>query len=270
MTIKHRLLIPFLTLIALTLTTSSWADSGGDFNDEEPLMPDEAFAISSKVIDANTLRVEWKIADKYYLYKNKFKFISDTDGIVPGEINFPKGQIKKDEFFGNVEIYHDHVAVDIPLARTGNADILDMKITSQGCAEMGVCYPPQTKTIAFKLPAAMAAETAAETAPTTSSSTNSSSNNSSSNFNPLDALKKLGNNLGITDSSDNFLPSDQAFVYSAEAIDGNTLRAHWDIADGVYLYQKKFEFELKDANGITLGTPVLPKGDKKVDESLGE
>jgi thiol:disulfide interchange protein DsbD len=253
MTITHRLLIPFLTLIALTLTSASWADTGGGFIDEEPLMPDEAFALSTNVIDANTVRVEWKIADKYYLYKNKFKFISDTDGITPGEINFPKGQIKEDEFFGKVEIYHDHVAVDIPLERTGNADILNMKITSQGCAEMGVCYPPQTKTIAFKLPAAETVST-----------------NSSSNFNPLDALKKLGNNLGLTDSSDNFLPPDQAFVYSAEAINGNTLRAHWDIADGVYLYQNKFKFELKDANGITLGTPMLPKGDKKVDDTFGE
>lgn len=261
MTIKHRLLIPFLTLIALTLTTMSWADSGGDFTDEEPLMPDEAFALSSKVIDANIVRAEWKIADKYYLYKNKFKFISNTDGIKPGTPSFPKGQIKEDEFFGKVEIFHDHVAVDIPLTRTGSADILNMQITSQGCAEMGICYPPQTKTIAFKLPAITTSETA---------TTSSGSTNSTSNFNPLDALKKLGNNLGLTDSSDNFLPPDQAFVYSAEAIDGNTLRAHWDIADGVYLYQEKFKFELKDANGITLGTPVLPRGDKKVDETFGE
>ena len=259
MTIKHRLLIPFLTLIALTLTTTiSWADSGGGFTDEEPLMPDEAFALNTQVIDANTVRAEWTIADKYYLYKNKFKFLSDTDGIKPGEIDFPKGKVKEDEFFGKVETYRKHIAVDIPLIRSGDASMLKLKITSQGCADMGICYPPQTKTVEFTLPAVAAAETAA--APT----------KGSGNFNPLDALKKLGNNLGLTDSSDNFLHPDQAFIFSAEAIDGNTLRAHWDIADDVYLYRDKFKFELKNADGITLGEAVMPTGKKKIDEAFGE
>ena len=256
MTLAQRLLF---TLFALTLSTGVQAGVGG-FVDEQPLMPDEAFQLSTKVLDANTIRAEWKIADKYYLYKNKFKFISDTDGIAPGTPRFPKGQVKEDEFFGKVEVYHDHVAVDLPLTRTGGAGSLKMKITAQGCAEMGICYPPQTKTVSFKLPAMAAAETA----------TANDSPEKSSNFNPLNALKDLGNSLGLTDSSDNFLPPDQAFVFSAEAVNGNTLRAHWDIHDGVYLYQDKFKFELKDANGITLGTPVMPKGDKKVDESFGE
>ena len=257
MTITHRLLIPFLTLLTFTLTTASWAGLGGGFDDEEPLMPDEAFALSTKVIDANTVRAEWKIAEKYYLYKNKFKFISETESISTGEISFPKGKIKEDEFFGKVETYRKHVAVDIPITRIGNASTLKLKITSQGCADMGICYPPQTKTISFTLPAMAAAEIAAPT-------------KSSGNFNPLDALKKLGNNLGLTDSSDNFLHPDQAFIFSAEAIDGNTLRAHWDVADNIYLYKNKFKFELKNAEGITLGQAVMPTGKKKVDEVFGE
>lgn len=261
MTIKHRLLTPFFTLFAfilsLSIASTSWAGLGGDFDDEEPLMPDEAFALSTKVIDANTVRAEWKIADKYYLYKNKFKFISDTESISPGEIDFPKGKVKEDEFFGKVETYRKHIAVDIPLTRTGTTDTLKLKITSQGCADMGICYPPQTKTVSFKLPAMAVAETAAPA-------------KSSGNFNPLDALKKLGSNLGLTDSSDNFLHPDQAFIFSAEAIDGNTLRAHWEIADKIYLYKDKFKFELKDANGVTLGQAVMPAGKKKVDEVFGE
>lgn len=260
MTFTHRRLIPFLTLLTLTfsfaISSITWAGLGGDYDDEEPLMPDEAFALSTKVIDANTVRAEWKIADKYYLYKNKFKFISDTESIKPGEINFPKGKVKEDEFFGKVETYRKHIAVDIPLTRTGNTDTLKLKITSQGCADMGICYPPQTKTVEFKLPAVVTAEAA--------------TSKSSGNFNPLDALKKLGNNLGLTDSSDDFLHPDQAFIFSAEAVDGNTLRAHWDIADNIYLYQSKFKFELKDANGVTLGKAVMPAGKKKVDEVFGE
>ncbi|MDT8385500.1 MAG: protein-disulfide reductase DsbD [Gammaproteobacteria bacterium] len=254
----HRLLLPFLVFsLSLGIASIGWAAVDSGFDDEEPLMPDEAFALSTTVIDANTVRAEWKIADKYYLYKNKFKFISDTDGITPGEIDLPQGKVKEDEFFGKVETYRKHIAVDIPLTRTGNADTLQMKITSQGCADMGICYPPQTKTISFPLPAMAAAETTGATKGTGS-------------FNPLDALKKLGNSLGLTDASDDFLHPDQAFIFSAVAVNGNALRAHWDIADEIYLYRNKFEFELKNADGVSLGQAVMPAGKKKVDEVFGE
>ncbi|HEC19077.1 MAG TPA: protein-disulfide reductase DsbD [Gammaproteobacteria bacterium] len=261
MTIAHRLLL-LLTLLFPGLNSTAQAAVGG-FEDEEPLMPDEAFKLSTRVIDANTLRAEWAIADKYYLYRDKFKFVSDTEGITPGTPSFPKGKIKEDEFFGKVETYRHKVAVDIPLERSpGTGNSLTLKITSQGCADMGICYPPQTKTVTLALPPLASAE------PAVSSTTSDAGK--SAGFNPLGALKDLGNKLGLVDSSDDFLHPDQAFTFSVEAVDGNRLRAHWDIADNIYLYQDKFKFELKDAKGVTLGTPILPKGKKKVDESFGE
>jgi thioredoxin:protein disulfide reductase len=245
-----------LILLALIFSGAAQAGIGGDFSDDEPLMPDEAFALSTRVIDANTVRAEWKIADKYYLYRDKFKFVSTTEGVTPGSPDFPKGKIKEDEFFGKMETYRKKVTIDIPIKRSSDGAItLNMKITSQGCADMGICYPPQTQTVSFNLPAVASAETAA--APKDS-------------FNPLSVLKNLGNSLGLLDSSDDFLHPDQAFTFSVEAIDGNTLRAHWDIADNIYLYQDKFKFELKDANGITLGIPIMPPGKKKVDDVFGE
>ncbi len=254
MTIAQRLLFTLLILL-LGSNIQAGADS---FEDEEPLMPDEAFMLSTKVIDANTIRAEWKIADKYYLYRDKFKFVSETESIQPGTPSFPKGKIKEDEFFGKMETYNKHVAIDIPITRTSAANTLSMKITSQGCADIGLCYPPQTKTVTFNLPPLASAETAANTT------------SNSGGFSPLNALKNLGSSLGLIDSGDDFLHPDQAFTFSAEAINGNTLRVRWDIADKVYLYRDKFKFELKEANGITLGTPVLPEGKKKIDESFGE
>ncbi len=255
MTIAQRLLF---TLLMLLLGGNAQASIGNNFEDEEPLMPDEAFALTTSVIDANTVRAEWKIADKYYLYRDKFKFVSETDSIQPGTPDFPKGKIKEDEFFGKMETYTKHIAIDIPITRSGTTNTLSMKITSQGCADIGLCYPPQTKTVTFNLPSLASAETTTNTS------------NDSGGFNPLGALKSLGSRLGLIDSGDDFLHPDQAFTFSAEAIDGNTLRVHWDIADKVYLYQDKFKFALKDANGITLGTPVLPEGKKKIDEYFGE
>lgn len=228
----------------------------GGFEDEEPLLPDQAFVLSTKVIDANTVRAEWNITDKYYLYRDKFKFVSETEGINLKPANYPKGKIKEDEFFGKVETYRGKIAVDIPLERTGTATTLAMKITSQGCADMGICYPPQTKSVSFTLPPVKTAAAAAEKA--------------DSGFDPLRKLKDLGNSLGLVDSGDDILPPEKAFIFSVETKDGNTLRAHWDIADGVYLYRDKFKFELKDANGITLGTPTMPPGKTKVDETFGE
>ncbi len=254
MTIAQRLLFTLLILL-LGSNIQAGVDS---FEDEEPLMPDEAFALTTSVIDANTVRAEWKIADKYYLYRDKFKFVSETESIRPGTPGFPKGKIKEDEFFGKMETYSKHVAIDIPITRTGTANTLTMKITSQGCADIGLCYPPQTKTVTFDLPPLASAETAVNTT------------NDSGGFNPLNALKSLGSSLGLIDSDDGFLHPDQAFTFSAEAVNGNTLRVRWDIADKVYLYRDKFKFELKEADGITLGTPVLPEGKKKIDESFGE
>jgi thiol:disulfide interchange protein DsbD len=119
------LLVILLTVFIVSPTIASVGNVGG-FDDEEPLMPDQAFALSTKVINANTVRAEWIIADKYYLYRNKFKFNSKTDGITANPGVYPKGEIHEDEFFGKVETYRGKVVIDIPLDRTGNAKTLVM------------------------------------------------------------------------------------------------------------------------------------------------
>jgi thiol:disulfide interchange protein DsbD len=245
--LKHRWL---LLLTALLLPTVQAAVGGGD---EEPLMPEEAFKFSAKMLDANTVRAQWDIAEGYYLYREKFKFKSNTPAVDLGTASFPKGKVKEDEFFGKVETYRNQVVIDLPITRSGDVQKLDLTLVSQGCADIGICYPPQTHTASLTLPAATTASAPAK-----------------GGFDPLSALKNLGNNLGLVDSSDNFLLPEQAFVFSAEAVNGNTLRAHWDIADGVYLYRDKFQFELKGADGISLGNPVFPAGDEKVDEAFGK
>ncbi len=243
-------------LLALALLPTAQAAVGAAGEDEEPLMPDQAFVLNARMLDDHTLRAEWHIADGYYLYRNKFKFRSDTPGITLGEPAYPAGKVKKDEFFGKVEIYRHDVAIDIPVQRQGDAQNLQVTITSQGCADMGICYPPQTKTITLPLPPA-AAPTAAST------------QTGEKGFDPLGALKQLGDQLGLG-GDEGFLPPEQAFIPSVTVVDGHTLRAHFDIADGVYLYRDKLRFALKDTPGIRLGQPVLPAGDEKVDESFGK
>ncbi|MCK9396730.1 MAG: protein-disulfide reductase DsbD [Methylobacter sp.] len=121
-------------------------------NSEDLLPPDQAFQLSSKVKQADKLELSWNIADGYYLYRHHFKFVSLTAGIKTGVAIFPVGQIKQDQFFGEVEIYRDHLKIEIPLLRQDSKlNTLDLDVTFQGCADVGVCYMPVRKIISFDL-----------------------------------------------------------------------------------------------------------------------
>ena len=224
---------------------------------EEPLMPDQAFVLSTEVIGADMIRARWHIVDGYYMYRNKFKFESNTQGVTPQPGIYPKGKVKKDEFFGEVETYRGDIAIDIPITRDSDIRKLDLTITSQGCADIGICYPPQKQNVSLELPPLVKTAAASEAA------------KSEDSFSALGSLKSLGKSLGLTDDDDGFLPPDEVFIFSAEVENGNAITASWEIKDGYYLYRDKFEFKLQDANGITIGNIVMPKGDEKVDEAFG-
>ena len=81
----------------------------------ELLPPDQAFQFTSKVKTAGRLLLSWDIANGYYLYRNKFKIVSLSPGLKIGEPSFPPSQTKLDRTFGNVEIFHDHLEVEVPL-----------------------------------------------------------------------------------------------------------------------------------------------------------
>lgn len=85
-----------------------------------------------------------------------------------------------------------------------------------------------------------------------------------------DVLRRLTQGLAGSQAQPEFLQPDEAFVFSAEATDGNTVVADWQIADGYYLYRSKFQFAISNAQGIAVGEPVLPDGKSKVDEYFGE
>ena len=108
----------------------------------EFLHVDEAFRPDLLLLPGNRIQVEWLIADSYYLYKHRFKFEA-INGVSLGPAQIPGGEKKSDEFFGEVEVYHRLVSITIPFQATEK----DFTITIgyQGCAEAGLCYPPETK-----------------------------------------------------------------------------------------------------------------------------
>ncbi|WP_233079731.1 protein-disulfide reductase DsbD [Rheinheimera soli] len=96
------------------------------------------------------LQVSFTIADGYYLYKDKFKFVGIDAAF--SHPQYPKGMMITDEYFGESEVYFHQVVLDIPLSQLGSEAML--KVRFQGCAEAGLCYPVQTLDIPLIAPAA--------------------------------------------------------------------------------------------------------------------
>jgi thiol:disulfide interchange protein DsbD len=213
--------------------------------EEELLEPEKAFALTVTAVAADSVQARWDIAEGYYLYRSKFKFSSDTAGITLGEPDYPAGKIKNDEFFGDVETYRGTITITIPVERgAGAPDTFTITANSQGCADIGVCYPPQRQRREVTLASAPAAS-------------------------PLAALTGPDRGLLTGNSDGAILEPDQAFRFDAIVEEGNTLLARWDITPGHYLYKDKFRFTLTDADGVTLGQPELPRGEEKDDEFFG-
>jgi len=247
--------------LLFTLHTSSLAE-------EEFLRPEKAFAISAEAIDKGTVRVNWQIADGYYLYQSKFRFQTEESNISLGEPTLPPAISKNDPIFGEVQIYRQQVSIDVPLEqRPLNLSAVTLKIRSQGCADKGICYPPQTQTLLVALDAA--ADKPSVTDPSQiaeMSGEGSAAPSAVSNISdpdPLLELSALGDELGL-DDEDDILSPEQAFKVDALSLDGKSLKLQWTIADETYLYQDKVKIEVV-ADGVSLGEYQLPKPDIKKD-----
>ena len=108
---------------------------------EDYLPPEQAFQLSGRMVDAGTLELSYRIADGYYMYRDRFHF--SAEGATLGEPQFPPGKRKYDDNFQKeVETYHQSVTARMPVS--GAVDRFTVVAVSQGCADKGLCYPPMT------------------------------------------------------------------------------------------------------------------------------
>jgi thioredoxin:protein disulfide reductase len=144
----------FVTSLSKGVTQSSQASPfRGDESTlknkhSDPLAPEVAFALSAKR-KANSLDINFLIAPDYYLYKDKISIRSSEANSI-GVFNFPLGLIKYDDTFAkNVEAYRQQLNLTgIPtLASLTKELVIDVR--SQGCADIGICYPPQLQRLTF-------------------------------------------------------------------------------------------------------------------------
>ncbi len=110
---------------------------------QDLLDPAVAFKYSVRALDANTLEVRYQIASGYYMYRNKFKFAAEPATAKLGEPQFPPGEVHQDEFFGKVETYRKELRIRLPVTYDAGLARMQLTTTSQGCADVGVCYVPQ-------------------------------------------------------------------------------------------------------------------------------
>ena len=114
----------------------------------EFLSVDEAFVLSARWTDGQ-LVVRWDMPDGYYLYRHAFSVEGDDVGL--GQVVIPAGEPKVDEYFGDSEVYYGRVELTVPIDAAAEPIFgrSRVHVTYQGCADYGLCYPPQRRSIAF-------------------------------------------------------------------------------------------------------------------------
>ena len=198
---------------------------------DEFLPPERAYRYTTRV-EGERVIVAWTIEPGYYLYKKKMGVVSAISTAQLGEPLLPKGEDHTDEFFGTQEIYRGKVEVPVPFTIPGvRPEKLALELRLQGCADAGLCYPPQKWRTEVALPAA-----------------------GKSAGGGLSSL--FGKKSGAGNQSD-FLPPDEAFRFGAGLPQPDSIPLTWVIADGYYLYKDKISIETSTPN-VQLGKPVLP------------
>ena len=111
-------------------------------NESDLLPPEQAFPLKVTLNAPQQVVLDFDTHPGYYLYQDRFSFTADGTPIKPDQM--PPGEVKNDPTFGMVTVYHRPVQIRIPLPRPIATSVV-LSVTSQGCADLGVCYPPQTR-----------------------------------------------------------------------------------------------------------------------------
>lgn len=211
------------------------------------LAPEQAYRYTIDA-DGDRIVIHWQVAPGYYLYKKKMGVASTMSTVQLAEPEWPKGEDHTDDYFGTQEIYRGKVDVPVAFPAQGadRPKKLALELKLQGCADAGLCYPPQRWKTEINLPAAASA--------------------GGGGFSSL--FKSKSGAPGATQQQDDFLPPDEAFRFGAGMEKPDSVALTWVIAKDYYLYRDRIQVST-DTPGVTLGKLQLPKGEMKYDENFG-
>ncbi|SCB35614.1 protein-disulfide reductase DsbD [Cupriavidus alkaliphilus] len=131
-------------IAAALLTALAWLCLAGSLHaatEDDFLPPEQAFRFAASQPDDKTIEVRFDVAPGYYMYRERFAFAAQPAGVKLGAPVYPQGKVKFDETFGKeMETYRDSVVIRVPVEAA--AGKWTLTVTSQGCADKGLCYPP--------------------------------------------------------------------------------------------------------------------------------
>jgi thioredoxin:protein disulfide reductase len=144
----RRLLCLLLFVLALPATAGGFLESRpnaslGSINNSADFLPvREAFQLSLVESTPQSIKLRFVAAEGYYLYRHRFQFRADPAEVTFGAARLPDGEKKHDEYFGDVEVYRGILDVELP---RDDQRAFTLAVTYQGCADKGLCYPPETE-----------------------------------------------------------------------------------------------------------------------------
>ncbi len=237
--------------IALLLAILPATVSGPALAEQELLESDLAFRFSAKMVDPGTVQVRYQIADGYYMYRERFRFAAAEGPVKIGVPRLPTGTVKEDEFFGKMETYRGALVIELPLKSSVPAGGFTLKVVSQGCADIGVCYTPLTQS-AKLVPVAY-----------TDAALPDSSKSPG-------LLARLQEKSGRISGEEEFLPVEKAFTVEVRSADAQTLVVRFSPADTYYLYRDKIHFTIAPGASAAIDSVQLPRGETKQDPNFGK
>ncbi len=248
----NRLLATFFALIIAlaACARADDADNPGSSPGQALLPVEQAFKVQARALDRERIKIDFTIADDYYLYRDRIKTKSADADVTFGALDLPAGEKKHDEFLGDVEVYHHGFSAIQHFAVPATADKIALELRYQGCHQVDpkICFPPQKVVLDIALP--QAAETASSAPASLAAAL---------------AAPSGGSLLG----GDQPLPAGQAFVFEAIATAPNEILARFTMPKGYYLYRDKTQFSVTNDSGITLGAPRFPAGKPHTDANFG-
>ena len=146
----RRLLLLLCLLFAVPVMGAGLLDNRpsstlGAINNSNDFLPvRDAFKLNLIDTTPETIKLRFVPTEGYYLYRHKFAFKTEPADIALGTPQLPPGEQKHDEYFGDVEVYHGILDVDIPRPANDQRPFT-LVVTYQGCADKGLCYPPETE-----------------------------------------------------------------------------------------------------------------------------
>ena len=146
----RRLLCLLFLVLALPASAAGLLESRpsstlGSINNSADFLPvREAFQLSLVDSTPQSIKLRFVATEGYYLYRHRFQFRAEPADVSLGAAQLPKGEQKHDEYFGDVEVYHGILDVELP-RNSADPRAFTLVVTYQGCADKGLCYPPETE-----------------------------------------------------------------------------------------------------------------------------